>query len=203
MNKVIEYTLFQPGLFLDYLAFPYKTAAHLTPLNTMVDFQNRRAIIVEDHDAIMTFTTVKDLAAVVARAIDYDGEWPTIGGISGNRIPISQIIKIAEKVRGLFYLIRHYSSYSHGFAGHPLVIEQVKMEDLENGDLKTSWSFETSHPSLSKEQAESMMKGVLIGMLSSSVKGAWDVSDDFNRLFSDYKFTQIEEFLAKVWKGKP
>jgi hypothetical protein len=203
LNKVIEYTLFQPGLFLDYLAFPYKTATHLTPLNTMVDFQNRRAIVVEGHDAIMTFTTVEDLAAVVAKAVDYNGEWPIIGGVSGNRVPVSQIIKIGEKVRGLSYYIRNESSYSHDIAGHPFVIEKVTLEDLENGNLKTSWSLETSHPSLSEEQAQSMIKGVLIGTLLSSAKGAWDVSDDFNRILPDCKFTRIEEFLAKVWKGKP
>jgi hypothetical protein len=67
----------------------------------MIDFEKRRAIVVEGHDAIMTFTTVQDLAAVVARAVDYDGEWPMIGGISGNRVPVSRILEIGEKIRGL------------------------------------------------------------------------------------------------------
>jgi len=67
----------------------------------MVDFKNRRAIIVEDHDSIMTFTTVQDLAKVVARAVDYEGEWPRIGGISGNRVPVSRILEIGEIVRGM------------------------------------------------------------------------------------------------------
>jgi hypothetical protein len=66
----------------------------------MIDFQNRRAIVVEGHDAIMTLTTVQDLAEVVARAVEYDGEWPMIGGISGNRVPFSRILEIGEKVRG-------------------------------------------------------------------------------------------------------
>jgi hypothetical protein len=48
-----------------------------------------------------------------------------------------------------------------------------------------------------------LLKGVLISTLLSSAKGAWDVSDDFNRLLPDYKFTRIEDFLAKVWEGKP
>jgi hypothetical protein len=88
---------------LDYLATPYKTAKYLEPLNTMIDFQHRRAIVVDGYDAIMTYTTVKDLAAVVARAVDLDGEWPVIGGIRGNRVSISQILKIGEKVRGVYY----------------------------------------------------------------------------------------------------
>lgn len=99
--QVLEYTLFQPGLFLEYLASPHKTAKHLNPLDTMVDFQNRRAISVQDHeDAIMTLTAVQDLASIVAEAVDYEGEWPVHGGIQGNRLTISQIVKIGEKVRG-------------------------------------------------------------------------------------------------------
>lgn len=99
--QVLEYTLFQPGLFLDYLASPYKTAKHLTPLDTMIDYQNRRAIVVDGYNTVMTLTTVQDLAAVVARAVDYDGEWPVIGGVSGSRVAVSQIIEIGEKIRGV------------------------------------------------------------------------------------------------------
>lgn len=68
----------------------------------MVDIQNRRAIIVEGHNAVMTYTSVKDLAAVVARAVDLDGEWPVVGGISGDKVSISELLKVGEKVRGMF-----------------------------------------------------------------------------------------------------
>ena len=86
---------------MDYLATPYKTAKHLTPLNTMTDFQNCRAIVVDSYDAIMTLTTIQDLAAVVARAVDLNSEWPVIGGIRGNRVAVSEILEIGEKVRGV------------------------------------------------------------------------------------------------------
>jgi len=46
-----------------------------------------------------------------------------------------------------------------------------------------------------------MLKAVLIGTLLSCAKGAWDVSDAFNQLLPEYRFVQIEEFLAAVWKG--
>lgn len=99
--QVLEYTLFQPGLFLDYLASPYKTARHIEPLDTVFDFQNRRAITVDGHeDAVVVFTTAADLASVVAQAVDYDGQWPEIGGIRGNRMTFSQVIEIGEKIRG-------------------------------------------------------------------------------------------------------
>ncbi|KAI9831455.1 MAG: hypothetical protein M1819_005054 [Sarea resinae] len=186
LEKVLEYTLFQPGLFLNYLAAPYKTARYLEPLNTMIDFQNRRAIVVDGRDSIMTYTTVQDLAAAVARAVDLKCEWPVIGGIRGNRLPISRILEIGEKVRG-----------------RPFTVDKVKLEDLENGILTASWTLEASHPSVSGDQVEKMLKSVLIGTLISSAKGAWDVSDEINKLLPDYKFTQIEDFLTKVWEGKP
>lgn len=79
----------------------------------------------------------------------------------------------------------------------------MKLKDLEAGNLKTSWTLETKHPSISEEQAADALKSVLIGMLLSGAKGAWDVSDEFNRILPDYKFTQIEEFLAGVWEDNP
>jgi len=47
-----------------------------------------------------------------------------------------------------------------------------------------------------------MLKIVCIGILLSSTKGAWDVSDEMSALFPDHQFTQIEDFLRKVWGGK-
>lgn len=101
-SQVLEYSLFQPGLFLDYLAYPYKTSKYVDPLQTIFDFQNKRGIVVEGHeDAIINFTSVKDFAAIVARAVDYEGgRWPIIGGIRGNRLTFAQILAIGESVRG-------------------------------------------------------------------------------------------------------
>ena len=99
--QVLEYTLFQPGLLLDYLAYPYKTAKHVDPLQTVFDFEHRRAMIADGfEDAIMTLTSIADVASIVARAVEYEGEWPTTGGIQGNRVTFSQIIEIGEQVRG-------------------------------------------------------------------------------------------------------
>lgn len=57
--------------------------------------------MVDGHeDAIMTLTTVADLANIIARAVDYEGEWPEIGGIRGNRITFAEVVEIGSKVRG-------------------------------------------------------------------------------------------------------
>lgn len=89
-------------MFLDYLAVPYKTSKHLDPVQTVFDFQNRRAIVVEGHEnAVMTLTTVADLAAIVALAVDYEGRWPATGGVVGNRLTFSQVVEIGSVVRGI------------------------------------------------------------------------------------------------------
>ncbi|KAI1284035.1 hypothetical protein F5Y07DRAFT_97823 [Xylaria sp. FL0933] len=182
-KAVIEYTLFQPGLFLDYLAFPHKTSKYVDPLQTVFDFKNRRALVVDGHeDAMMTLTTVADTAAVVARAVGYDGLWPTTGGIRGNRVSISQILEIGNRVRG-----------------RPFAVEKVKAEDLEAGELKASWSLEAVHQAVPDDQAQALLKAVCIGTLLSTSKGAWDSSDEMNQLFPAYQFTPIEDFLTKVW----
>lgn len=68
----------------------------------MFDFKNCRAIAVDGHeDAVVTLTTAADLASVVARAVDYHGRWPEIGGIRGNRVTFSRVIQIGEKIRGI------------------------------------------------------------------------------------------------------
>ncbi|KAF3768044.1 NAD(P)-binding protein [Cryphonectria parasitica EP155] len=186
-ETVLEYTLFQPGLFLDYLAFPYKTAKHVDPLQSVFDYQNCRAMVVEGHeDAVMTLTTVSDLAAVVARAVDYEDRWPTVGGIRGNRLTFAEILDIGERVRG-----------------RPFTVDKVKIEDLAAGKLETSWGLSAVHQAVAADEASAMLKAVSIGVLLSSTKGAWDSSDEMNRIFPDYKFTSAEDFLTKVWQDKP
>lgn len=56
----------------------------------------------------MTLTTVQDIAGVVAGAVDLNGEWPKLGGIRGNRVTVSQILKVGEKVRGRCYQPNRY-----------------------------------------------------------------------------------------------
>jgi hypothetical protein len=43
---------------------------------------------------------VQDLGAVVAAAIDYEGEWPEVGGVRGGQITLSELIKLGEEIRG-------------------------------------------------------------------------------------------------------
>lgn len=81
----------------------------------------------------------------------------------------------------------------------------MKLEDLEAGNLQASWKMDTAkkHAAVRYEESAALFQTVTIGMLLSSVKGAWDVSDELNQLFPDYQFEEIEAFLTRVWIGKP
>jgi nucleoside-diphosphate-sugar epimerase len=65
-----------------------------------IDFQNGRAIVLGDGEDWMSLTTVQDLAKVVTAAVEYDGEWPEIGGVCGGQIAILELIRLGEEIRG-------------------------------------------------------------------------------------------------------
>jgi nucleoside-diphosphate-sugar epimerase len=86
---------------MDYLCHPYKTAKYITTTVVNIDFVKRHAIVVEGTlDDEITYTSVEDIANIVTRAIDFEGEWPVVGGISGDRISIRQLLKVGEELRG-------------------------------------------------------------------------------------------------------
>jgi hypothetical protein len=99
--QVLEYTLFQPGTFTNYFTAPFKSSDNVQQVGLPWDFYHRRAILLEDseNDRI-SLTTSQDLANVVARAIEFEGEWPVVGGIRGSELSVKEIIALGEKVRG-------------------------------------------------------------------------------------------------------
>ncbi|KAK0662035.1 hypothetical protein QBC41DRAFT_32826 [Cercophora samala] len=188
-KKVLEYTLFQPGQFTDYLCHPYKSSRHIHPFQTQIDFHARRAIILEgSEDARITWITAKDLANVVAKAVEYEGEWPVDGGIQGDELTIGEIITLGEKIRE---------------TGAPFTVEKLNAEDVKAGIVKSSWLPVVDHPSLSRTEVEAMAKGFLCGILLGISAGVLRVSNGWNRLLPDYKFTRAEELLTEIWEGKP
>ena len=86
--------------------------------------------------------------------------------------------------------------------GKPLTIDWVNKKDYLDGDLKTTLRPVIEHPAmaaLTREQYDEAIKYTLIGLLVCLTRGAWSVSDEWNKLLPDYKFTSVEEFLQSVW----
>ncbi|KAK7185569.1 NmrA-like family protein [Paraphaeosphaeria sporulosa] len=186
-KKVLEYTLFQPGLFMNYLTYPYASTRHLHLMDTPLNFNDRRFITLKGGDeSRINFVTVEDFAQIVAKAIDYEGEWPTNGGIRGSEISIGNLILLGEKIRGGTF-----------------DVTQLERSDILAGKWKAPWAPVIDHPSLQKEQVEAMSKHIAGRLLLSIEAGGWLVNDTWNSLFPEYKFAKLEEFLTEAWEGKP
>ncbi|KAM6520437.1 hypothetical protein FSOLCH5_005229 [Fusarium solani] len=168
-KKVLEYCLFQPGIFTNYMTFPYNSSKHVDLFEVPINFHQRRAIVVKGgEDDVITVTTAQDLAKVVALAVEYEGEWPLVGGIRGA----------------------------------PFKVEKLNTEDLKAGVIKSSWMPIVTHPDVPPESREALAGSLLAGILLGGFHaGNFLVSDEWNKLLPDYKFTQPEEFLTEAWKA--
>ncbi|KAH7369494.1 NmrA-like family protein [Rhexocercosporidium sp. MPI-PUGE-AT-0058] len=186
-KKVLEYTLFQPGFIVDYIAPPNTSSKHITPLEIALDLSHRRAIVLEGVDPRITLTSVRDVAEVVARAVEWEGEWPVVGGMVGTTLKTSEFIEIGGRIRG----------------GKPWPITTLKEADVRAGDIKSSWIPTMRANGLKEEQIEYFSKMVLTGFLLCGKHESWMVSDEWNRLLSDYEFEGLEGFLERTWAGRP
>jgi hypothetical protein len=102
------------------------------------------------------------------------------------------------------HLSPHQAPLTRCFSGgKPFSVEQVTIEDLQANELKTTWTPAFTHPSMPKGQEAAFAKVVTIGVLLGGQRGVYDVSDEWNKLLPEIKFTGIEEFLTGVWKDKP
>ncbi|TID02018.1 Isoflavone reductase-like protein P3 [Colletotrichum higginsianum] len=185
-KKVIEYTLFQPGAFMNFFAYPHQTAKHYPIENpSFFDFDKGTAYILEGSEtAEVTLTTVEDIAEVTTRAVEYAGEWPVVGGISGQRITVGELLKLGEKIRGKTF-----------------EVDRLKLEDLKAGIVKTNFIPPLNLPGMSPEELAGFTKVVTIGVTVSLARDAWAVSDEWNQLLPDFQPTRIEEYLERVWGG--
>ncbi|OCK75253.1 NAD(P)-binding protein [Lepidopterella palustris CBS 459.81] len=184
-KNVLEYTLFQPGIFLDYLAHPYARTSHLPTMSMSVSYQHRRAIYIGDGCQPVVFTAVRDVAAIVAAALDHPSPWPASGGIQGMRTSFAELVALGEALRG------------------PFVVESLPEAHVEEGVLKASWIPLIEHPSVPEEQRKAASSAFLGGFLKAIDRGVWDVGDEWNKLLPDFNFTAGEEYLRKTWEKKP
>lgn len=87
--------------------------------------------------------------------------------------------------------------------GGPFDIERLKADDLKAGVVKCSWKPRVDHPAIPPEHVDAFSGTLLAGALLGISAGAWNVSDEWNRLLPDYKFIQAEAFLTEAWRSKP
>ncbi|KIX01185.1 uncharacterized protein Z518_08910 [Rhinocladiella mackenziei CBS 650.93] len=177
-GKVLEYCLFQPGMFMNYLSFPKKSASHLHLSPIPIDVQNYKAITLEGENPHVVFTTVQDLARVVALAVEHTLPWPTVGQICGTRTTVKDLISLAEQIRGT-----HFE------------IHQVRRTDLELGKMESPWTPQIIHSSVPPDKVEEMSRQLSINWLLAAARESMDVSPTWNYLLPGFKPTQVTDFL--------
>ncbi|EWZ30332.1 hypothetical protein FOZG_15823 [Fusarium oxysporum Fo47] len=181
-KKVLEYSMFFPGVFMNYLAPPEKMGADLSYIKPFIDFEYCRAILPEQTDITVSFSTIQDLGRVVAKALDYESEWPVLGGIAASKTSISDLLQLGERIRG-----------------KPFSIERIKQSDLEADKFTTSWAPEFNHPTIAVDTRKAVSKRYLRFAMLGLAKGAWDIPDVWNQLLPEVEFTKLEDFLQATW----
>jgi hypothetical protein len=103
-----------------------------------------------------------------------------------------------------FFFIQIIGSCSSSVTiGGPFKVERLSADELKSGTWTSTWVPRVDHPSIPKDQIEIFSKLGTAGILLAIPAGALAVTDEWNRLLPDYKFTQADEFLSKAWHGKP
>ncbi|KAF2027819.1 NmrA-like family protein-like protein [Setomelanomma holmii] len=182
----LEYCLFQPSVFMDYFAHPHPLSSGLITWPFFIDFEKRRAIVLDDGDVQFNVTAVADVSEMLERALNDERAWSVQGGMRGDTISINELLALGKKLRGGEWQV-----------------ECVKSEHVARGELKTSFVPQFSHPAVPPEQREAFSVQFVVDFFNAMKKGSWDTGDAWNRRFPEYKFTRVEEYLVKAWEGKP
>lgn len=82
------------------MTYPYKSSKHVNLFETPINFHGRRALLIDDGEAVITLTSAQDAAKVTALAVEYEGEWPVVSGIKGTDITMNELVALGEKIRG-------------------------------------------------------------------------------------------------------
>ena len=98
--------------------------------------------------------------------------------------------------------LTHHHAHHHQ-TGKPFTIEWLKLEEAEADvhnakDLASAVDLHAASPEQVQAFLGVALKSILIGMH----RGAYDVTDEWNRLLPEYQFTRVEDFVKKVWGCK-
>ncbi|PYH98083.1 hypothetical protein BO71DRAFT_447454 [Aspergillus ellipticus CBS 707.79] len=184
-NLQLEYTVFQPGLFLDYFTYSMQSTKHLKITQHYNDFDLRQAILVDDGEQPVTFTLIDDPAQVVAEAIDYEGVWPTGRGVAGWQTTSAEVVRIGERLRG-----------------GKFTVHRVHQVDLDAGNFTSPWCPHFAHPSNPEDQIPVLSRKINLEALKDLAGGEWVVTEEWNSLVLAFSCTDPVEFLAKWWEGR-
>jgi hypothetical protein len=92
--------------------------------------------------------------------------------------------------------------FIHFIPGAPFNVETLSTQDLEIEKIQSTWRPKVDHPSMPPEQTDALAGKLLSGVLLAISAGAFQMSDEWNRLLPDYQFTGADDFLSRFWQDK-
>ena len=105
----LEYTLFQNGYFMNYLAVGTKGIGYFPGSRFVVDVQKGTASLPGDGTSSLVYTRVEDIAAYVAALLDLK-KWPETSQVIGDRLTWHDLVALAESIRGECRNLIHFHS---------------------------------------------------------------------------------------------
>lgn len=196
-KKVVEYTLFQVGMFLEYAAYPRALSKHVPPLPTIWQLNDARLVGVRGYENDkVTVTSVRDIARVVRGAVEHQGAWPIVGGVQGQQVSLLEFKAAVEKAIA--------AGKGPGILPKGTKTLKVDLADeavLAQGTLDVEMPL-IMHPSIPEEMRTVWHAPGWTGSLLATARGAWNASDEWNKLLPDIKFTTVEEFIDAVLKNE-
>lgn len=95
----LEYTFYESGLFMNWLAIGTEGLAHIGPLKLVVDVEGYKAQIPGDGNAKVAMTRVEDIGFFVAASLELQ-RWPGVSRLAGDVKSYNEIVRLAEAARG-------------------------------------------------------------------------------------------------------
>lgn len=104
MRSGLEYTFFENGLFMNYLASGKPGIGYLQPLKFLWDVENCTARVPGDGSAYVVLTRGEDVGKFVGASLDLE-KWPEVSRMRGDRRTLNEVVKLAETVRGKWVMV--------------------------------------------------------------------------------------------------
>ncbi|GJE97671.1 NAD(P)-binding protein [Phanerochaete sordida] len=104
----LEYTIFEAGIFMNYLASGTPGVGHLHPLRIMIDVEHAKATSPGDGNVHIVYTRAEDVGAFVAASLDLP-RWPEFSQMRGDRLTLNEIVRLAEEARGKKFEVTYLS----------------------------------------------------------------------------------------------
>lgn len=149
-----------------------------------IDFEGRRAMVLDGGEQPLVVTAIGDVSRVLERALGDERAWPRVGGMRGARTTIKELLALGREVRGGEW-----------------DVEYVKGEDIERDVLTAGWVPEMSHPVIPDEQREAFSREFVIMFFKGVLRGSWETSEEWNERFPEYRFLGLEEYMREAWEG--